>query len=47
MIINVYSSGMYDVVDKKLNPVNENTVDFSVIKDAVIENSRFYHTSKK
>ncbi|WP_303848957.1 DUF3413 domain-containing protein [Apibacter mensalis] len=47
MIINVYSSGMYDVVDKKLNPVNENTLDFSVIKDAVIENSRFYHTSKK
>lgn len=47
MIINVYSSGMYDVVDKKLNPINENTVDFSVIKDAVIENSRFYHTSKK
>lgn len=47
MIINVYSSGMYDVVDKKLNQVNENTVDFSVIKDAVIENSRFYHTSKK
>lgn len=47
MIINVYSSGMYDVIDKKLNPINENTVDFSVIKDAVIENSRFYHTSKK
>ena len=31
MIINVYSSGMYDVIDKNLNPIEDREVDFNIV----------------
>ncbi|WP_295811711.1 hypothetical protein [uncultured Apibacter sp.] len=47
MIINVYSSGMYDVIDKNLNPIEDREVDFNIVHEAVMENSRFYNISQK
>ena len=47
MIINIYSSGMYDVIDKNLNPIEDREVDFNIVHEAVMENSRFYNISQK
>lgn len=46
MIINIYSSGMYDVVDKNLNPLDDSKIDLNIVKEAVKENTRFYNISK-
>ncbi|MDR2121672.1 MAG: DUF3413 domain-containing protein [Flavobacteriaceae bacterium] len=46
-IINVSPSGMYEVVDKHLNHLDESTIDFANIKDVIHENSRFYNVSSQ
>ncbi|MCO6564297.1 MAG: DUF3413 domain-containing protein [Apibacter sp.] len=47
MIINIYPSGMYDIVDKKLNHLDESVMDFTIVNEAIKENTRFYNIYKK
>jgi membrane-anchored protein YejM (alkaline phosphatase superfamily) len=46
-IINIYQSGAYEVVNKNLNPLDESEIDFTVVEEAIKENSQFYNISVK